>query len=248
MYRIALKYDKNTYASEILDNKLEYQVFEHKSVLLRKLGESEMYLQRNKITNLKIASNQISGVLIKPNEVFSVWSLVDEVTYKNGYLDGLYISNNEMTSGVGGGLCQLSNLLFWMFLHTDLEIIERYRHDIDPFQDDGRIIPFGTGATLVDGWHDLKVKNNSNYTYQINIWFDEEYIYGDIRVNNNPSHKYHIIEKNHRFKRKEDGIYRQNEIYQKAVNRHTGLTDEVVHLFSNDCLIKYDLEPDIEVE
>lgn len=109
-----------------------------------------------------------------------------------------------------------------MFLHTPLEVIERYRHSFDPFPDYGRVIPFGTGATLVNGWKDIKVKNNTDKTFQINVWFDDKYIYGDIRADEYPEYTYHIREKNHRFEKRKDGIYRLNEIYRNVVNRKTG--------------------------
>ena len=36
-------------------------------------------------------------------------------------------------TGIGGGLCQLSNLIYWMTLHTPLTVTERYRHSFDVF-------------------------------------------------------------------------------------------------------------------
>ncbi len=45
----------------------------HQSLLRRKLGNSDPKLQENKITNLKIASSKIDGVIIKPGETFSFW-------------------------------------------------------------------------------------------------------------------------------------------------------------------------------
>lgn len=41
-------------------------------------------------------------------------------------------------SDVGGGLCQLSNLIFWMTFHTPLTVTERYRHSHDVFPDANR--------------------------------------------------------------------------------------------------------------
>lgn len=241
-YDIGMKLDNNIYSKILLEEKLSKKIFNHKSLLLRKLGDSDMQLQVNKITNLKIAAANFSGIIIKPGEVFSFWNIVGEISYKRGYKDGIYLSDGEVKVGVGGGLCQLANLLFWMFLHTPLDIIERYRHGFDPFPDYGRVIPFGTGATLVDGWKDIKVKNNTKQTFQVNIWFDDVYIRGDIRADEYPKYKYHIREKNHRFIKKEDGIYRQNQIYRQAVDRRTGNLCEEKHLFSNDCLIKYDID------
>lgn len=244
-YDIGMRLDKNKYAKDFSENKLDKNIFKHKSLLLRKLGDSDIQLQINKTTNLKIAAEKISGIIIKPGEVFSFWYLVGNVSYKKGYKDGIFLSDGAVKAGCGGGLCQLANLLFWIFLHTPLDVIERYRHGFDPFPDYGRAVPFGTGATLVNGWKDIKIKNNTGITFQINIWFDDTYIYGDIRADEYPEYKYHIIEKDHQFVKKDDGIYRQNKIYKRAVNRRTGITDKITHLFNNDCLIKYKIDKEL---
>jgi vancomycin resistance protein VanW len=241
-FRFGMMLDSHQYAKFIANDTLPYKIWKHKSLLLRKLGDSDMNLQRNKIVNLQIAAKKFSGIHIKPGEVFSFWHIVGNVTYAKGYLDGILLSDGEVKVGCGGGLCQLANLLFWMFLHTPLEIIERYRHSFDPFPDYGRVIPFGTGATLVNGWKDIKMKNNTPHTFQIHVSFDEKYIHGDITANEYPLYTYHIREKNHRFVKKEDGIYRQNEIYREVIDRKTGILVEEQFLFRNDCMIKYQID------
>ena len=98
---------------------------DHKSILLRKLKDVDMHLQYNKITNLKLAVAKLDGVVIKPGETFSVWHLVGRPCKWKGYKEGMMIHNGKVGSGIGGGLCQLGNLLYWMALHTDLTIKER---------------------------------------------------------------------------------------------------------------------------
>ncbi len=61
----------------------------HDSVLLRQLGESEMYLQHNKVTNLRLAASRVDGLLIRPGEVFSFNKVVGNCTRRRGYLDGM---------------------------------------------------------------------------------------------------------------------------------------------------------------
>ena len=48
------------FASEISDAKLKYTCKKHQSLLHRKLGDSDPELQRNKVTNLKIAAPTIA--------------------------------------------------------------------------------------------------------------------------------------------------------------------------------------------
>ncbi|MDP3641159.1 MAG: VanW family protein [Alphaproteobacteria bacterium] len=71
----------------------------------------ERLWQTNKITNLKIAALQINGLLIKPGETFSFCKTVGRPTKKKGYLEGMELSRGKAQPGIGGGVCQLSNLL-----------------------------------------------------------------------------------------------------------------------------------------
>lgn len=97
---------------------LPYRVSSHESILLRTLGDADMRLQHNKVTNLKLASSRIDGVVIKPGETFSLWRLVGWPTAKKGYVTGMLLSNGKVMEGIGGGLCQTANLIYWMALHS----------------------------------------------------------------------------------------------------------------------------------
>lgn len=60
----------STKFSKVRDEECPYKVIEHKSMLLRKLKDVDMYLQHNKITNLRLAIAKIDGVVIRPGETF----------------------------------------------------------------------------------------------------------------------------------------------------------------------------------
>jgi hypothetical protein len=45
-----------------------------------------------------------------------------------------------------------------------LDIIERYNHSVDIYTDDTRFAPLGTDATVVYGYKDLRIRNNTNVT------------------------------------------------------------------------------------
>jgi len=123
------------FASGRTREELKHSCKKHQSLLRRRLGNSDPQLQENKITNLNIACPMIDGVLIKPGETFSFWRLVGEATEQKGYAVGMQLSRGEVVRGVGGGLCQLANLLYWMALHTPLRVAERHHHSFDPFPD-----------------------------------------------------------------------------------------------------------------
>lgn len=123
--------------------KKNYENFEYlwkgeAKILFRKLHGVDMQLQYNKATNLKIAGKKIDGIVIYPGEVFSLWNLVGKTSKRKGYLEGLTINDSELGKGRGGGLCQLGNLIHYLVLHTDLEVIEKHHHSDALFPDEKR--------------------------------------------------------------------------------------------------------------
>ncbi len=137
------------YTSTLKTKGLLHIVTSHKTPLYRRLRNVDMWLQENKVTNLKLASEKLNGLTLKSGETFSFWRMVGNPTKGKGFLEGMVLTNGSFTAGVGGGLCQLSNLIYWMALHTPLTITERWRHTHDVFPDANRTQPFGSGATVV---------------------------------------------------------------------------------------------------
>lgn len=216
-----------------------YSLIIHKSFLLRPLKDVEMYLQHNKVTNLKIAISHINNVVIKPGQTFSIWRLVGRPTKSKGYLEGMTLNNGKISKGTGGGLCQLSNLLYWMALHTPLTIKERWRHCYDVFPDIDRTIPFACGATLSYNYIDLQLENNTDKNFQINLWLDKEYLKGEITCNKDLKTKYDIYETDHMFKQQWWGGYtRHNKIWKKITNLvDNKITEELVT--ENNAIMMY---------
>jgi vancomycin resistance protein VanW len=205
------------YASKRTTEKLPYRIKKHQSVLLKKLGESDMQLQINKVTNLKIATKQIDGILIRPGETFSFCKLVGLPTKRKGYLVGMELSFGEAKAGIGGGICQISNLIHWLVIHSPLTVTERYHHSFDPFPDDGRVLPFGSGATVFYNYRDYQFTNNTNHTFQINLWFSDKCLEGELRIDTELDYVYHVFEKDHQFLKKDGMFYRKNEIWREKI-------------------------------
>ncbi|MCT4639269.1 MAG: VanW family protein [Bacteroidales bacterium] len=200
--------------STIYDN----LVFKHRSFIRRKLKDVDMHLQENKVTNLRLAISKIDNVVIYPGQTFSIWKLVGRPTRRKGYLDGLVLNQGRIDKGTGGGLCQLGNLLFWIFAHSPLDIKERYRHGFDVFPDINRKIPFGAGATLSYNYIDLQVKNNTDKTFQLKLWLDSEYLNGELLSDKEIKDRYFVEERNHIMKQQMWGGYsRHNQIYKTVI-------------------------------
>jgi len=211
----------------------QWVVARHQSVLRRKLGSSDVRLQEQKITNLKQATRRLHGVVIEPGCIFSFWKTIGKPRYEDGYVDGMLLADGEIVEGIGGGLCQLSNFLYWIFLHTPVEIVERYHHAMDVFPDSSRVLPFGGGATVMYNFIDLKVKNVSPYPLQISVWLTDTHLKGQILSSHPIPEKFHVFEQNHCFIRRGRQYFRYNEIYREIkTNGGTGKIEPVAVNFA----------------
>jgi vancomycin resistance protein VanW len=145
------------------------EVASHATPLVRRLAGLDPELQRNKAVNLTIAAALLDGVALAPGQRLSFWRLVGRPTRERGFVDGLVLDHGTLSRGVGGGLCQLTNLLYWMTLHTPLTIVERWRHSYDVFPDAGRTQPFGSGATCAWPALDLQIENRTRVPYRLSV-------------------------------------------------------------------------------
>ncbi len=126
----------------------------------------------NKLHNLKLAIKAIELVEIKPNEIFSFWKIVGYPSLKNGFINSRSITNGKIQDTVGGGLCQLSGLIYYISIKSGLQIIERHNHSLDIYNDETRFTPLGSDATVAFAYRDLRIKNNLKsvikYSFSIN--------------------------------------------------------------------------------
>ena len=229
------------FASKQTSDDLPFTCKKHQSLLRRRLGNSDPQLQENKVKNLRIACPTIDGILIKPGQTFSFWRSIGEATADKGYFEGMQLSRGEVVRGVGGGLCQLANLLYWMALHTPLEIAERHHHSFDPFPDENRVLPFGSGAGVFYNYVDLRFFNPTDQTFQIRLWLTDEHLKGAICSERETPYAYHVIEKNHKFSRTNGKNYRENEIWREVIDRRTGNRVAEERLAKNHAEVKYEL-------
>ena len=231
------------------DLKLNYRCIKHSSKLLRIHDDSDpkhIEWQNNKVVNLKIAASKINQIIIKPNQTFSFCRLVGLPTKKKGYLEGMELSRGEARAAIGGGICQLANLINWMAWHTELIVVKRSHHSFDPFPDKGRVLPFGSGAAIFWNYVDLQIYNPTNQDYQIVIHFTDKELKGEILTSEKPTLEYHVYERNHKFVNIEKNYYRSNEIWRtvkkKGIN---GLQQEEIYnelMVKNFAKVKYKID------
>ncbi len=196
----------------------------HSSKLIRRFGDDPCLeeWQQNKVHNLRLALERLDGLLIKPGQTFSFCKTVGRPTRAKGYVEGMELSRGKARAGVGGGLCQLSNMLNWLAWHSPLEIIERSTHSFDPFPDDGRILPFGSGAAIFWNYVDLRIHNPTPHTFQIKMWLDDNLLWGQLRCEEKAEFAYHVFQKNHDFFKVKDEWWRRNEIWRTVHKKGRG--------------------------
>lgn len=203
---------------------LPARVKRHRSLLLRQLGDTDPSLQLGKVTNLRLAAARVDGILIRPGETFSFNKVVGNCTRRKGYVDGMRLSNGTATAGVGGGICQLANLLHWMFLHSPLTVVERSEHSFDPFPDNGRVLPWGVGCSIVYNYVDLVVRNDTPRTFQILVTVGDRHLEGELRADHPLERTYRVYARNEQFLRYGGEHFRRNEIWRGVIDKRTGAT------------------------
>lgn len=236
------------FAHERTTDFLPVVIYRHNSLIRRRLGNVDMQLQENKAVNLALAVKHIDGLLIRPGETFSVWKLIGRTTESKGYKVGLTITHGKPATGIGGGMCQLSNLIHWMVLHSDLTITEHHHHDaLDLFPDHGRQIPFGTGTSISYNYIDYRIKNTTSNTYQLCLKVEDEYLCGELRATTPQEHTFHIHAENEYFSREGGVVYRNGQVYRDVIDRTTGLVLDSKLIRTNHARVMYECPSSVVV-
>jgi len=231
------------FAKKINKENFEYIWKGDSKLLLRKLHGVDMQLQKNKVVNLQIASKKLDGIIVNPGEEFSFWNLVGQATKLKGYLEGLMISNGNLRKGIGGGLCQMANMIHWLVLHTPLTVTELHHHTDALFPDEKRRVPFGTGTSICYKALDYRFKNTTEYPIQIRIWLDDTFLYGEIRSTVPLKEKYKIIEEDNHYEKDEDGVfYRNSKVFRIITNKETNEEVKRELILNNHSKVMYDYE------
>lgn len=238
--KIAMQHSK-----EVLPNIVK----SHSSILIRKLNGVDLRLQENKVTNIMLACNKVNELIIHPGETFSFWKTVGKATQKKGYKEGLVISSKGLTSGYGGGLCQMANMIHWLVLNSPLEVTELHHHSDALFPDERRRVPFGTGTSVSYNNIDYRFRNNTDQDVQILVWIEDGELLGELRSEREFPYRYKLIEENHHFKKEGDKYYRISQVYRLVIDRATNevLNKELILDNHSAVLYDYSLIPEDQI-
>lgn len=212
----------------------------HSSVLVRRLHGVDMKLQENKVKNIEIAAEKINGLIVKPGETFSFWKTVGRPTKKKGYVDGLVITSKGFIAGVGGGLCQLGNMIHWLVLNSPLTVTELHHHTDALFPDDRRRVPFGSGTSICYNRLDYRFKNTTNQDIQILVWCENGDLCGELRAKKEFPSRYKLIEEGHHFAKEGDRYFRVSKVYRIVIDRKTNEEVRKELILNNHSRVMYD--------
>lgn len=240
-----VKYSVPNYKMEYSVRYKLYKVYASKSLLRRKLGNVDPSLQEAKISNLCLALPKFDNLVIKPGQKFSFWKILGEPTYKKGYVDGMLLSEGEVLKGVGGGICQLANIIHWLFLHTDLVNIEHWHHDYDVFPDSGRFVPFGSGAGVLYNLFDLRYYNPTKETFTLALELTAKHLIGVVYSNHYQVIKHRIAEEDHHFYKENKTVYRENKLFKISIDKITGLRLSKVLVKHNKSKVLYEMRDNL---
>lgn len=151
--------------------------------------EAYQYSSPNRIANLNQACKTLNGMIILPGATFSYNKALGERTEERGYkMAGTYVDGVSVNT-VGGGICQVSSVLYNCVMQADFEIVERYNHMFNT-----GYLPLGTDATVSWGTLDFKFKNTSNYPVRIEAVSDNGRV--SIKLYGTDEKDYYVVVKN----------------------------------------------------
>ena len=116
-----------------------------------------------KIHNITLALKRVNNLPVAPGAIFSFWHVVGRPTSARGFMPGRSLLGGQLRPDYGGGLCQLSGLIYCASLMAGLEVLERHPHSRDIYNDQTRYAPLGADATVAYGFKDLRVINSLSF-------------------------------------------------------------------------------------
>lgn len=202
---------------ERVPDRFEHEVAAHRSPIFRELAGVDRRLQENKAVNLAIAAARLDGGVLRPGQRMSFWRAVGRPTYRRGFTDGMVLRQGQVEEGVGGGLCQMTNLLYWMTVHSPLTVVERWRHTYDVFPDNGRTQPFGSGATCAWPALDLQIENRTAASFRLSLAVGATDLVGAWTSDRPAAHTYEVYEAAHLMTNDLPGVFTRRNVLRRRV-------------------------------
>jgi vancomycin resistance protein VanW len=194
-----------------------FEIAAHRTPIFRELAGVDRRLQENKAVNLRIAAERLDGSLLRPGRRMSFWRLVGKPSYRRGFRDGLVLRQGRLDEGVGGGLCQMTNLLYWITVHSPLTVVERWRHSYDVFPDNRRTQPFGSGATCAWPALDLQIENRTTAGFRLSLAVRGTDLVGAWTSDRPATSAYQVYEAAHVITNDLPGVFTRHNVLRRRV-------------------------------
>lgn len=140
---------------------------EARAKLWTQVSDAEFPLTAGKVENLRISAQALHGLVIPPSEIFSFWRQLGRTTRGKGYTVGRELREGCMIPNRGGGLCQVTGLLYQAALEAGLEIVERHEHS--------RLVPGSMGEKNLDAtvfWNYVDLRFRAPFQWRLEVELD----------------------------------------------------------------------------
>lgn len=231
---------KTKFAKLHQTEKLPNVISSHSSNMIKRAKGVDPISQENKAVNINLACSKMNGLIIKPGEEFSFWSLVGKTTKRRGFKSGRILVQRKLQTGFGGGLCNLANTIHLLVLHSPLKVTEFHNHSDALAPDEGKRIPFAAGTSVNYNYMDYRFKNTTNQNVQLLLWCENDRLYGELRSENQFPWNYRLTEENHHFHQEGEKFYRISKIYKNTIEKSTGNVIEKELVLDNHSEVMFD--------
>ena len=125
--------------------------------------------------NLVVAAKRINGTYVPPGGTFSLNGILGERTEDKGYADGTVIIDGRLTRGTGGGISQVSTVIYNLAYFAGVDFLEFSPHAFFIPR-----YPEGREATVYWPTIDNKWKNDTRHGMLLQTWVEGGNVHGRV--------------------------------------------------------------------
>lgn len=220
----AVRHMQNAFSSDKFartrhNDSLPYSVKDFATILHRDSLLFDQVSEQNKAHNVQLALPKFTHIIVNPNEILSFCILLGNCSARKGYKPARVLMNNKPAMAIGGGLCQISNMINYLALHSKMTRVEYHDHDwADLYPEFGVQVPFGTGTSTFYNYRDLRFKNDTDIVYQFVFFIKDNHLHGQLLSDKPQNGTWSIYTPEEYFSRDADNVYRIGRIMRKWVS------------------------------
>lgn len=132
-------------------------------------SSSKTTTNNNRNHNIKITCEKLDGLVLQPGEEFSFNTYIGERTADKGYLEAGTIQGDKIEPALGGGICQVSSMIYQSVIKANLNVVER-----NPHRWPSTYAVAGTDAAVDWGSQDFIFVNDSDYPVALHAVYDND--------------------------------------------------------------------------